>query len=70
LTPEELFHRVAMGKDALRCYKESGETRCMATTLRVAYDEKSGLPLKIEDYSESVSDYYWSLEVSELKVVP
>jgi len=70
LTPDELFHRVAKGKEELRCYKESADVGCLATTLRVTYDEKCGLPLKIEDYSETVSDYYWSLEVTELKVVP
>lgn len=65
-TPEQLFHRIAQAEKELRCYTTAD---CLATALRVTYDEKTGLPLKIEDYSDAVSDYYWSLEVSDVQVV-
>jgi hypothetical protein len=69
-TPDQFFQRVAAAEKELRCYKDSAAAACLATALRVAYDEKTGLPLKIEDYSDVVSDYCWSLEVTDLQLVP
>ncbi|HTU68358.1 MAG TPA: hypothetical protein VMF52_20615 [Steroidobacteraceae bacterium] len=68
--PDQLFQRIAQAEKELRCYKQPATTDCLATALRVTYDEKTGLPLKIEDYSDVVSDYYWSLEVTDIQVVP
>lgn len=70
LLPDELFERIAMNRDELRCYEGSGPEFCLATTLNVIYDEKLGLPTKIEDFSNVVSDHYWSLEVMEIKLGP
>jgi hypothetical protein len=70
LTPDQLFQRIAEAEKELRCYKQSPTAACLATALRVTYDEKTGLPLKIEDYSDVVSDYYWSLEVTDMQPVP
>ncbi len=70
LTPDQLFQRIAQAEKELRCYKQPAPAACVATALRVTYDEKTGLPLKIEDYSDVVSDYYWSLEVVDMQLVP
>jgi hypothetical protein len=70
LTPDQLFQRIAQAERELGCYRQSAPAACLATALRVTYDEKTGLPLKIEDYSDVVSDYYWSLEVTDVRLVP
>jgi hypothetical protein len=70
LTPDQLFQRIAEAEKQLHCYRQSAAAACLATALRVTYDEKTGLPLKIEDYSDVVSDYYWSLEVTDMQPVP
>jgi len=67
LTPDQLFQRIAEAEKELQCYRWAG---CHATAIRVSYDEKTGLPLKIEDYSGVVSDYYWSLEVTNMQLAP
>jgi hypothetical protein len=68
LTPEDFFWRVAQAEEQLSCYKKP--LGCMPTSLYVTYDEKLGIPIKLEDYSQSVSDHYWSLEVSNLQLQP
>jgi hypothetical protein len=68
LTPDELFQRVAQADEQLNCYKNS--RGCIPTSLYVTYDEKLGMPTKLEDYSRSVSDHYWSLEVSNIQLHP
>ena len=68
LTPDQLFRRITQADKELQCYKQSGA--CLATALHVTFDEKTGLPLKIEDYSDVVSDHYWSLEVTDMQLVP
>jgi hypothetical protein len=70
LTPAEFFERVAEAKKQLKCYLIGGPPACMPTTLRVTYDDRFGFPVKMEDYSEAVADFYWSLEVSDIRVVP
>jgi hypothetical protein len=69
LTPDDFFQRIAEAEQQLRCYKQP-ERGCLPTSLRVAYDQKLGLPTKLEDYSVLVSDYYWSLEVTEIHLAP
>jgi hypothetical protein len=70
LTPDQIFQRVAKAEKELRCYNQTATAACIATALRVNYDEKTGLPLKIEDYSDVVPDYFWSLEVTDMRLVP
>ena len=69
-TPDEFFKRIAQAEEQLRCYKLSLPRGCLPTSLHVTYEEKLGIPTKLEDYSENVSDYYWSLEVNDIKVDP
>jgi len=70
LTPAEFFGRIAEARKQLKCYSIDHQPGCLPTALRVTYDERFGFPIKMEDYSAGVADYYWSLEVSEIRVVP
>jgi hypothetical protein len=70
LQPRELFQRIAEAKTQLDCYRQAEPRSCLPTTLRVTYDEKLGMPTKLEDYSELVSDYYWSLEITDIRLKP
>jgi hypothetical protein len=38
--------------------------------MRVTYGPQYAFPVKMEDYSVEVSDYYWSLEVTDIKREP
>ena len=69
-TPNDLFARIAEAKDQLVCYQPSPLPGCIPTSLYVTYDEKLGLPTKLEDYSDDLSDYYWSLEITEIQLSP
>jgi hypothetical protein len=69
LTPNDFFQRIALSEEQLRCYREPKLT-CMATSLWVTYDENLGLPTTLEDYSVELSDYSWSLEVSDIVLRP
>jgi hypothetical protein len=69
-TPDEFFQRIGMAQEQLRCYKLSLPRGCLPTSLHVTYEEKLGFPTKLEDYSQNMSDYYWSLEVADIKVAP
>jgi hypothetical protein len=60
LTPGGLFHLV---EDAL---KVRPDVEC----LKVRFDEKTGLPLKIEGGCPWLSDSYWSVEVTDLIIDP
>jgi hypothetical protein len=68
LTPNELYSRIELTQEQLKCYLGEGEKYCMPTALRVTYDERFGFPIKMEDSGELVMDYYWSLEVTDLEV--
>jgi len=68
LTPTELYNRIGLAQEQLKCYLGEGEKYCMPTALRVTYDERYGFPIKMEDFGELVMDYSWSLEVSNLEV--
>jgi hypothetical protein len=68
LTPNDLYGRIELAQEQLKCYLGEGEKYCMPTALRVTYDERFGFPIKMEDSGELVMDYYWSLEVTDLEV--
>jgi len=70
LMPNEIFNKAEDAKDQLRCYLPDATIGCLPTALRVTFEEKLGLSIKMEDYSELVSDYYWSLEISRIEVAP
>jgi hypothetical protein len=63
LTPDALFQRVA------GAVSHPPDER-LPTVLRVQFDPTWGLPVKMEDYSEVVSDYYWSLEITSIRALP
>ena len=68
LTPNDLYSRVELAQEQLKCYSGECTEHSMATALRVTYDERFGFPIKMEDFGELVMDYYWSLEVTDLEV--
>lgn len=70
MTPNEFFQKIADATNQLRCYESNRDLSCMPTSLRVRYQQESGLPIKLEDYGALVFDYYWSLEVSDIQSAP
>ena len=69
LTPSEFFSRIAQARMSLECY-QSGLNHCLPSCMRVTYGPQYAFPVKMEDYSVEVSDYYWSLEVTDIKREP
>lgn len=67
LTPSAFFARIEAARRQLACYSSSAAAGCLPTALRVTYDSTLGIPVKMEDYSVEVSDYYWSLTVTNIK---
>ena len=70
LTPSALFSLIAASRAKLQCYSAPIETGCLPSALRVTYDGIYDFPIKIEDYSEGVSDYYWHLEITDISRMP
>ena len=68
LTPNDLYRRIELAQEQLKCYLGEGEKYCMPTALSVTYDERFGFPIKMKDSGALVMDYYWSLEVTGLEV--
>ena len=68
LTPDDLYLRIKLAEEQLKCYLGKGEEHCTPTALSVTYDERFGFPIKMEDHGQPVFDYSWSLEVTDLEV--
>jgi hypothetical protein len=69
ITPKQLFGRIEDAKEQLKCYLKHHAGYCNRSSLKVNYSEQYGLPLHMEDHDYFTSDYFWSLEVSELEVL-
>jgi hypothetical protein len=68
LTPADFFARIVKARDQLRCFSPA---RCTASSvLRVEYHESYGFPVSMEDSSFYMSDYYWSLKVTDVRRLP
>lgn len=67
-TPAEFFDRVTGAEAEIACFRMPSGGFC--NTMRVTFHESLGIPTKIETFSPGVADYYWSLEVFDIEVLP